>query len=219
VTALWSDNEDDGRDEPETGLFAALLHAIDLRRLGPYHARAEGDRTRDRGIAPSGGMARIGVWLPDAERRATTVTGRLQMLIGTDDSPPRAALAFALGVFIGCTPLVGLHALIALGLAFLLGLNRIAMLAGTFVNNPWTLVPITSAAVWIGTALLGVDPAPPRLEGLATWTGVGEFLMRCRPFLLPLFVGALALGALAAAAAYPVFLVGLRWYRSVRRPA
>jgi hypothetical protein len=144
---------------------------------------------------------------------------RLRLLLGIGDPPPRAALAFALGVFIACTPFLGLHALMALGLAFLLGLNRLAVLAGTFVNNPWTLAPLYTTAVSLGMVLLGVSPEPPSLDGLTARAGPVEFLARCRPFLAPLFVGTLALGAACAVLSYPIVLLGLRWCRSVRRSA
>lgn len=223
MTALWSQNDKDDHDEPESGLFAALLHAIDLRRLSPYHAPASDGGAEDRGTPPSHEVARTGVWLPAGERRVAAVTGRLherfRLLLGINDTPPRAALAFSLGVFIACTPFLGLHALIALGLAFLLGLNRLAMLAGTFVNNPWTFVPIYTTAVSLGRVLLGVDASLPHFDGLTSWTGLGEFLARCRPFLGALLLGTLALGALAALSSYPLILLGLRWYRSIRRPA
>jgi hypothetical protein len=223
VTALWSAKDRQNRDEPEDGLLAALLRAIDLRRLSPYHAPAPEGGARREETAPPGRVGRHGVWLPGPGgapgRPPGLMRARLRLLLGIGDTPPRAALAFALGVFIACTPLLGLHALIALGLAFLLGLNRLAMLAGTFVNNPWTLVPIYTTAVSFGMVLLGVSPEPPSLEGLTTWTGAGEFLARCRPFLAPLLVGTLALGAAGAALSYPIILVGLRWYRSVRRSA
>ena len=65
-------------------------------------------------------------------------------LLALDDPPERTALAFAIGVFIAFTPLLGLHTILATLIAFLFRFNKIAIYTGTFVNNPFlTLVPIT----------------------------------------------------------------------------
>lgn len=140
----------------------------------------------------------------------------LRIILHTDDTPRRAALAFALGVFIAWTPVLGLHTLIALGLAFLLGLNRLAVLAGTFVNNPWTIFPIYSAALWIGSHLAGPDLEAPRLEGISGWKELWELLGQFRPWVLPFTAGTLILGALSALLSFPIVLYGIRWYRAFR---
>ncbi len=52
--------------------------------------------------------------------------------------------AVAMGVFVGCTPAIGLHGWIALGLATLFKLNRIWSWAGSRVSNvlvlPWIAI-------------------------------------------------------------------------------
>lgn len=141
----------------------------------------------------------------------------LRYVLHTDDTPVRAALAFALGVFIAWTPIVGLHTLVALGLAFLLGLNRVAVLTGTFINNPWTFLPIYSASAYLGSLLVGSDAPAPRLEGLSNWSDVGDFLSQCQPWIVPLTTGTLILGTLCAFLSFPVVLYGIRWYRALRR--
>jgi uncharacterized protein (DUF2062 family) len=142
---------------------------------------------------------------------------RLRLLLHTDDTPPRAALAFSLGVFIAWTPVFGLHTLVALGLGFLLGLNRVAVVAGTLINNPWTFVPIYSVSVYLGSRLLGTEASPPRLEGLGSWDHVGDLLAQLGPWILPLITGTLILGSLCATLSFPITLYGIRWYRALRR--
>src|SRR5439155_1124216 len=147
--ALWSTGDErDAREVPE-GPLDALLRVIDLRRLRPYHAPTSGAARRER--AARG--AHMGIWMEESAAMRQLRTDRLRswlrFALHTDDTPPRAALAFALGVFIAWTPLLGLHTVLALGLAFALGLNRVAVLAGTFVNNPWTLVPIYRVSVYL----------------------------------------------------------------------
>jgi uncharacterized protein (DUF2062 family) len=62
-------------------------------------------------------------------------------LIQVDDSPRRTALAFSLGVFLGFSPLLGLHTALGLAAAVLFRLNKIAVLIGVYTNNPWVVVP------------------------------------------------------------------------------
>jgi len=216
--ALWSTTEEES-DETRNGLLASLVRAIDLRRLSPYHASAVRRMSRKEPDRDDSRAARIGIWLPEGERMRERRTGRLagwiRFILHTDDTPPRAALAFAVGVFIAWTPALGFHTLLALAIAFLFGLNRVAVLAGTFVNNPWTLVPIYTASAWLGSHMTGADVSLPRLEG-GTWGHLFDFLAQCRPWIVPLTMGTLVLGLTCALVSFPVVLFGIRWYRALR---
>jgi len=218
--ALWSDGEGRPGEPAGSRPLDALLRAIDLRRLSPYHASAAGKAKRREHGSVSGRAVRIGVWLPEDGRMRETGSGRLRdwlrFILHTDDTPPRAALAFAIGVFIAWTPVLGFHTLLALAIAFLFGLNRVAVLAGTFVNNPWTFVPIYTAAGWIGSHLTGSKVSLPRLEG-KTWSHVFDFLVQCRPWIVPLTTGTLVLGSACALLSFPIVLYGIRWYRALRQ--
>jgi len=217
--ALWSTTEEETQ-EARGSLLAALVRAIDLRRLSPYHASAAG-KTRGREHGPAAGRAvRIGVWLPEDERMREHGARRpgqwVRFILHTDDTPSRAALAFAIGVFIAWTPAFGFHTLLALAIAFLFGLNRVAVLAGTFVNNPWTFVPIYTVSAWLGSFMTGAEVSAPRLEG-KTWSHVFDFLAQCRPWIVPLTMGTVVLGLTSALVSFPVVLYGIRWYRALRQ--
>jgi uncharacterized protein (DUF2062 family)/SAM-dependent methyltransferase len=60
-------------------------------------------------------------------------------------SPVRVALAVAVGCVVGCTPLFGLHLLVCMGLAWLLGLNQVIVYAAANVSLP-PLVPFIGFA-------------------------------------------------------------------------
>ena len=216
--ALWSETE--GKSgKATTGALAALLHAIDLRRLSPYHAAAvRKARRRARG-ALAGDAVRIGVWLPEdgpvREGGAKRLGEWLRFALHTDDTPPRAAFAFAIGVFIAWTPVLGFHTLLGLAIAFLFGLNRVAVMAGTFVNNPWTFVPIYTASAWLGSLLPWIEVSAPRLEG-KSWSHFFDFLAQCRPWIVPMTMGTLVLGSICALLSFPIILYGIRWYRRLR---
>jgi uncharacterized protein (TIGR03546 family) len=61
---------------------------------------------------------------------------QFRSLWNSHTSPRKIAIALAVGVFIGSSPLWGLHTLLAIGACFLMGLNKPATLFGTLVSNP-----------------------------------------------------------------------------------
>ena len=79
---------------------------------------------------------------------------RFLHMLGRDDPPEMIAASFALGVAISFTPLFGLHWVIALSLAFLLGLRKVDVLLGTLVVNPLTIGPVSAVALPLGRLLL-----------------------------------------------------------------
>jgi uncharacterized protein len=102
-----------------------------------------------------------------------TFAHSLRKLMALDDTPERIAKAFALGVFLAFSPLIGLHLFIGFGLAFFCGLNRLALFLGLFINNPWTLIPIYAAGTYLGGLIIGFPqmPPPPSFEMRSVWTG------------------------------------------------
>lgn len=126
------------------------------------------------------------------------------VLLRLEDSPSRIALAFGLGVFIAFFPLLGIHTGLALLIAFLFRLSRVAILAGAWTNNPWTIAPMYMAGTLLGCELLDVPNAGLSsiqwgLHGRAFYASLFEGL---RPYVLPYIVGNLTLGAVAGVVAF-----------------
>jgi hypothetical protein len=71
-------------------------------------------------------------------------------MLGRNDPPEVVAASFAVGVTISFTPFIGFHWAIALALAFILRLNKVDVLLGTFVVNPLTIGPIAAIALPVG---------------------------------------------------------------------
>jgi uncharacterized protein (DUF2062 family) len=139
-------------------------------------------------------------------------------LLALDDPPERTALAFSVGVLIAFSPLLGLHTILATLLAFIFRFNKVAIYAGTFVNNPFlTLVPIIIVSYTVGAALLGRPLALPP-EGMAllrdphllTGSYWRELWARFWDILLPFALGGTVLSPVCSLAAYPVTLKLLR---------
>ena len=51
-------------------------------------------------------------------------------------NPRQIGLGFALGLFLGTTPFIGLHSIVAVVLAALFKWNKIAALSGAWISNP-----------------------------------------------------------------------------------
>jgi uncharacterized protein (DUF2062 family) len=129
-----------------------------------------------------------------------------QVLLRVEDSPSRVAAAFALGVFIAFFPILGIHTGVALLIALAFRLNKVAILLGAWVNNPWTVTPMYTAGTLLGCFLLGESPVG---LGAIDWSLSGRafyasLVAVVRPLLLPFIVGNLVLGAAAAGVAFLV---------------
>jgi uncharacterized protein (DUF2062 family) len=138
----------------------------------------------------------------------------LDVLLHIEDTPERTAAAFALGVFFGFSPLLGLHTILGVVFAFLLNLNRVAVLLGIYSNLPWVIAPYYAFVTMTAVRLSGHRPPPglgARLSALFElsvfdgrfWHDLVSIL---KPLLWPYTVGSF-IGALAlAATAYPLAL-------------
>lgn len=67
--------------------------------------------------------------------------------------PHAIAVGFASGAGLSCTPLFGLHFLLALALAWILRGNMIAAAIGTVIGNPLTFPIFVSVSYLIGSTL------------------------------------------------------------------
>lgn len=104
----------------------------------------------------------------DARSRLARLADRL---IRGHAEPGRLAAAVGLGVFIAFTPLYGLHAPIALALAWGLRLNVAAAVLATQIANPLFAPGLIALSAWVGS-LMGApaglgeppwyDPTAPR---------------------------------------------------------
>ena len=132
---------------------------------------------------------------------------RFRDAVGFHDSPERLAAAWALGIGLGLSPLLGLHTVIALLLAFAFRLNKVDVLLGTLIANPWTLPVYFPAAVWLGKRMTGVHvprfvvPRPEEVLHAAMWRDRAPWL---RSLLLTWGVGASVVGVLAGLVTYLV---------------
>ena len=131
---------------------------------------------------------------------------RWRELVRDPASPRRTAAAFGLGVWIGSTPMLGVHTFLAFGAASLLRLPPLASLLASNVSNPLTFIPITLLEVRVGSWLLGRDfrVLPTKFSA----ADVGSYLIEA-------WTGWALIGLVAAALAYAIVLRALQARRAL----
>ena len=90
------------------------------------------------------------------------------------------------------------------------GLNFIALFAGAFINNPWTLVPILGATFWTGALIVGETDLPVFDWDDLSFAGIYH---QALPYAVPFFIGGIVLSILGALSAYPVAYYLILKYR------
>jgi hypothetical protein len=142
---------------------------------------------------------------------------KLRAILQIKDTPHRIAIAFAIGVFMGISPLIGLHTIGAFFLAWLLGLNRFIAVAGVYVTNPWTIVPIYSFSLWIGAKIVGLQQILPDIDWRSlTFTYLFNELAN---LLLPFIVGTVVVAIAGGFISYFIIYRAVVRYRKIRNAA
>lgn len=141
-------------------------------------------------------------------------------IFNVKDTPHRIALAFALGVFMGISPLIGLHYIGGFIIAWLFRLNKLVTLIGVSVNNPWTIVPISSFSVWLGAKLIGLKQVLPEVDWenvtltniISKFTDMDKFIYMIKgimPLLVSFFIGSFVICTIAAIASYFIIQISV----------
>jgi uncharacterized protein (DUF2062 family) len=156
---------------------------------------------------------RLWLWPRVSWRRSVLYYAkRILRLSGT---PYAIAMGAAVGAFASFTPFVGLHLILTLVLAWLLGGNMIAGAIGTAIGNPLTFPLIWASTFEIGQIILrgGSDGAPARLGHELTNKSFEQIV----PLLKPMVVGGVPLGLIAGTLMYLAVYKGVSAYQQARR--
>jgi len=125
---------------------------------------------------------------------------RIRSIFQLNDTPHRLALAFAVGVFIAFSPTFGLHILSCLIVAWAFRLSKLVLITATFINNPWTIVPMYGFCIWFGSKIMGREIAMPQIA----WNELTLYsaYVVIKPYFWPFVTGTLVVGGIAAVIAY-----------------
>jgi uncharacterized protein len=138
-----------------------------------------------------------------------------RQVLHLQESPRRTAMAFALGVFIAFSPAYGFHTVMVVLSTWLFGLNMVALLAGAFINNPWTVVPILGVTYWTGAVLLGRSETPTFSWNDLSFHGIYQQVL---PYAVPFVIGGITLSIVGALLTYPAAYLLLIKYRRASSP-
>ncbi len=158
------------------------------------------------------------------KRSVAYVWRRVTRLAG---SPHAIAIGFSVGIMASFTPYMGFHFIVAALLAVLVGGNLLASAFGTFAGNPITFPFIWLATYNFGSLIMGREAAEsidlslpkgfwlsilhnPQMAFQQFWDVVG-------PFLVPMTVGGIPLGIVAAVIGYFPIRSTVRSFQDRRR--
>jgi uncharacterized protein (DUF2062 family)/2-polyprenyl-3-methyl-5-hydroxy-6-metoxy-1,4-benzoquinol methylase len=132
---------------------------------------------------------------------------RLQRIVYTlrteGASRSREAWAIGLGVFVGCSPLIGMHLVMCIALGWLFRLNRLKLYLAANLVNPLIMPAVLFAEVQTGSWLrrgVGYPLSVPEISSMNLWHFGGDLL-----------IGSVVIGGALGA------LVGMITYTSLGR--
>lgn len=125
---------------------------------------------------------------------------RVRGVLTIKDTPNRLAISFSVGIFIGLSPLIGIHTVLALAAAWIFRLNRLTTMSAVYVTNPLSIIPIYTFCTWVGIMILGSDVVLPYID----WNHltIGDFLYDLRYLLMPFVVGSTVVAFTSAAVCF-----------------
>lgn len=129
-------------------------------------------------------------------------------------TPRRLALALALGVFLGASPLWGLHTLLAIAMSLLLGLNKPATLFGTLVSNPLLAPFLILFSLETGSWFLYGRAAHLSLQEIKEQLRTPDWQGLLNEYFLPYCVGSVFVGLALAFVTFWIALWIARAYRA-----
>lgn len=145
----------------------------------------------------------------------------LTAVLSLQDSPHHIALGFAIGMFVGMTPTVGVQMIIVMCIAVMTRrffyFNRVAGIIAVYVSNPLTVVPIYYFLYWVGTWFVPGDVSRDEFakvleyESFAEWwdtvvalfVGIGT----------PLLIGTAIIATISGLVTYPIMVRAVTNFR------
>lgn len=149
-------------------------------------------------------------------------------ILKINDPPEKIAFAFAIGVFVAFSPLLGLHFILACVLAMVFRLRIRVALLGCAVGNPWTMPFIYGGSFFLGNRIIKTK-TPFNLNyfiSIADQLGAsivsldfGSFkvsILKLMTIALPFTVGTLVLGLISSVLSYIIIILLFNRYNKRR---
>ncbi len=132
-------------------------------------------------------------------------------------TPHAIAAGFSAGVFAAFSPILGGHILMALAIAYCISGNMAAAALGTAVANPLTFPMIWAGTYEVGRLLIGAPGGEGARKGIGEALSSMDVAAIWKPYLEPMLIGSLILGALFGVMAYFILYTAVKGYQANRR--
>jgi uncharacterized protein (DUF2062 family) len=130
--------------------------------------------------------------------------------------PREIALGFALGLFVGMTPFIGLHTVIAVPLAALLKWNKISAAVAVWFTNAATAPFIYSITYIVGAHIAGIKKGFS-WKDIESLSAVYRLILHTPEIIWAMVIGGIILGLpLAVAGYYLAFFVVSRYREKIK---
>ncbi|MGA9536470.1 MAG: DUF2062 domain-containing protein [Desulfobacterales bacterium] len=130
--------------------------------------------------------------------------------------PREIALGFALGLFVGMTPFIGLHTVMAISLAALLKWNKISAAVAVWFTNAATAPFIYSITYVVGARIAGIKQIFS-WKDVESLSAVYRLILHTPEMIWAMVIGGVILGLpLAVAGYYLAFFVVGRYQEKIR---
>ena len=146
------------------------------------------------------------------ENLASIIRRVYERFIMIRGEPREVALGFALGIFVGMTPTVGVQTPIVIFIAALFKWSKLSAAIGVWISNPLT-VPIIYGVTYItGAKLLSLDPVF-NMPLSPTWSTLKVMLQKAPQAFGAMTVGGALLGIPLAIISYYLSYVAVEKYQ------
>ncbi|WP_154645964.1 DUF2062 domain-containing protein [Bartonella senegalensis] len=101
-------------------------------------------------------VQRIRLWLWPRRSFSRSFCYIRKRILRISATPHKVALGFAIGIFLACSPLFGMHIVLAIFFSWILRANFAAAIIGTIFSNPLTFLLIIMADYKVGSFCLSL---------------------------------------------------------------
>lgn len=135
-------------------------------------------------------------------------------LLRLKEHPQRIARGFAVGVFAGCFPLIGLQFIMAIIFAFIVKGNKFTAVIGTWVSNPFTSVPLFLFNFQIGKLIVNIFIPNNQME--FSWDSLKQISDLGAEITATLLLGSAIVGVFFSFIAYYLILNLLKKWKNIK---
>ena len=131
--------------------------------------------------------------------------------------PKEIALGFSLGLFVGMTPVMGFHTVIAIFFASLLKWNKISAALAVWITNPFSAPIIYSITYLVGARVMGISKVF-KMSGVLHSSSFIDMVKKTPEIIGAMTIGGVIIGIpLSLAGYYLIYSAISRYQEDIKR--